>query len=78
MSSHEFDLLAALARQAGKVVSREYLFTTVYNRPYDGLDRTIDVRISHLRRKLRDDSHHPDVIKTVWGKGYMLVPTAWD
>ncbi|QQD18176.1 response regulator transcription factor [Spongiibacter nanhainus] len=78
LSSHEFDLLAALARQAGKVVSREYLFTTVYNRPYDGLDRTIDVRISHLRRKLRDDSHHPDVIKTVWGKGYMLVPTAWD
>src|SRR5690606_31390334 len=52
LSSHEYDLLLILARQAGKVLSREYLFSGICNRPYDGLDRTVDVRISHLRKKL--------------------------
>lgn len=77
LSSHEYDLLVTLARQAGKVLSREYLFTTICNRPYDGLDRTVDVRISHLRKKLGDSSDNPQRIKTVWGRGYMLVADAW-
>ncbi|MBU2885073.1 response regulator transcription factor [Gilvimarinus agarilyticus] len=77
LSSHEFDLLLTLARQAGKVLSREYLFTTICNRAYDGLDRTVDVRVSHLRKKLGDNSENPARIKTVWGRGYMLVPDAW-
>lgn len=77
LSSHEFDLLLTLARQAGKVLSREYLFTTICNRPYDGLDRTVDVRVSHLRKKLGDSSDNPTRIKTVWGRGYMLVADAW-
>lgn len=77
LSSHEYDLLLTLARQAGKVLSREYLFTTICNRPYDGLDRTVDVRISHLRKKLGDNSDNPTRIKTVWGRGYMLVADAW-
>lgn len=77
LSSHEYDLLLTLARQAGKVLSREYLFTTICNRPYDGLDRTVDVRISHLRKKLGDNSDNPSRIKTVWGRGYMLVADAW-
>ncbi|MCP8898867.1 response regulator transcription factor [Gilvimarinus xylanilyticus] len=77
LSSHEFDLLLTLARQPGKVMSREYLFTTICNRPYDGLDRTVDVRVSHLRKKLGDNSEAPTRIKTVWGRGYMLVEDAW-
>lgn len=77
LSSHEYDLLLALARQAGKVLSREYLFTTICNRPYDGLDRTVDVRVSHLRKKLGDTADQPARIKTVWGRGYMLVEDAW-
>ena len=77
LSSHEFDLLFALAKQAGRVLSREFLFTTVYNRPYDGLDRTIDVRVSQLRKKLGDVATQPERIKTVWGKGYLLVAEAW-
>lgn len=77
LSSHEFDLLLELAKNAGKILSREYLFNTIYSRPYDGLDRTIDVRISHLRKKLHDNSENPEKIKTVWGKGYLFVPDVW-
>ncbi|WP_086929776.1 winged helix-turn-helix domain-containing protein [Agarilytica rhodophyticola] len=77
LSSHEFDLLLELAKNAGKILSREYLFNAIYNRPYDGLDRTIDVRISHIRKKLNDNPDNPEKIKTVWGKGYLFVPDAW-
>ena len=77
LSSHEFDLLIALAKQAGQIIGREYLFNHIYNREYDGLDRTIDVRISQLRKKLLDNTENPTRIKTIWGKGYLFVPNAW-
>jgi len=77
LSTHEFDLILALASQHGQVLSREYLFNIVYDRPYDGLDRTIDVRISQLRKKVGDAGEHPQKIKTVWGRGYLLVSDAW-
>lgn len=77
LSSHEFDLLVALAKHAGQVIGREYLFNQIYNREYDGLDRTIDVRISQLRKKLHDSSENPTRIKTIWGKGYLFVANAW-
>lgn len=77
LSSHEFDLLVALAKHAGQVIGREYLFNQIYNREYDGLDRTIDVRISQLRKKLFDNSENPTRIKTIWGKGYLFVANAW-
>src|SRR4051812_21537504 len=73
LSSHEFDLLMALAKHAGQVIGREYLFNQIYNREYDGLDRTIDVRISQLRKKLQDNPDNPSRIKTIWGKGYLFV-----
>lgn len=78
LSSHEFDLLMALAKHAGQVIGREFLFNQIYNREYDGLDRTIDVRISQLRKKLQDNTDNPMRIKTIWGKGYLFVPTAWN
>lgn len=77
LTSHEFDLLAVLAQKAGEVLSREYLFNRVYNRPYDGLDRTIDVRVSQLRKKLGDNPDVPEKLKTIWGRGYLFVPEAW-
>jgi DNA-binding response OmpR family regulator len=77
LSSHEFDLLAALAKHAGQIIGREYLFNQIYNREYDGLDRTIDVRISQLRKKLQDNPDNPTRIKTIWGKGYLFVANAW-
>jgi DNA-binding response OmpR family regulator len=78
LSSHEFDLLLALAKQAGQIVGREYLFNQIYHREYDGLDRTVDVRISQLRKKLQDNSENPTRIKTIWGKGYLFVADAWN
>lgn len=77
LSSHEFDLLQTLASQPSHTLSREYLFNAIYHRPYDGLDRTIDVRVSQLRKKLGDSAERPFRIKTVWGRGYLFVPDAW-
>jgi DNA-binding response OmpR family regulator len=78
LSCHEFDLLRTLARQAGETLSRDHLFAALYSRPYDGLDRAVDILVSHLRRKLGDNTQKPEKIKTVWGKGYMLVPSNWN
>jgi DNA-binding response OmpR family regulator len=77
LSSHEYDLLLSLAAQAGQILSREFLFNHIYNREYDGLDRTIDVRISQLRKKLNDNPDNPTRIKTIWGKGYLFIADAW-
>jgi two-component system OmpR family response regulator/two-component system response regulator RstA len=76
LSSNEFDLLVYLATRAGEIQSRETLFQQLYRREYDGVDRTLDVRISHLRRKL-GDTGSPERIRTVWGHGYLFVPDAW-
>lgn len=78
LSSHEYDLLLSLAAQAGQILSREFLFNHIYNREYDGLDRTIDVRISQLRKKLNDNAENPTRIKTIWGKGYLFIADAWN
>ncbi len=76
LSSNEFDLLLYLATHPGEIQSRERLYLQLYRREYDGADRTLDVRISHLRRKL-GDTGEPERIKTVWGHGYLFVPSAW-
>lgn len=77
LSSHEYDLLWLLAKRAGDVVGRDFLFQELHGRPYDGLDRTIDVRISQLRKKLGDNPDNPHRIKTVWGRGYLFIADAW-
>jgi two-component system OmpR family response regulator len=77
LSSHEFDLLAHLAAHAGEIQSREALFQQLYRREYDGVDRMLDVRISHQRKKLGDEADSSERIKTVWGQGYLFVPDAW-
>lgn len=77
ISSHEFELLWLLAENAGQILNRDQLFNKLYNRPYDGIDRSIDVRVSQLRRKLGDDPEEPLKIKTIWGKGYLFIADAW-
>ncbi|MCP4302712.1 MAG: response regulator [Gammaproteobacteria bacterium] len=77
LTTQEFELLCLLAKQAGTVLSRKAIFRNLRGLEYDGLDRSIDGRISKLRRKLNDCATHPTRIKTVWGKGYLLVPDAW-
>jgi DNA-binding response OmpR family regulator len=77
LTTHEFELLLLLAGRAGTVLSRSEIFRHLRGIEYDGLDRSIDGRISRLRRKLGDSATEPARIKTVWGKGYLLVPDAW-
>jgi DNA-binding response OmpR family regulator len=76
LSSNEFDLLLFLALHAGEIQSRETMYQQLYRREYNGLDRTLDVRISHLRKKL-NDTGSPEKIRTVWGHGYLFAPDAW-
>ena len=78
LTTQEFELLALLARRAGELVSRDEVFRAMRGIDYAGLDRSIDGRVSKLRRKLGDDAAAPTRIKTVWGKGYLLVPDAWE
>lgn len=77
LTSAEFDLLAILAKQAGNILSRDTIMQELSGAHYDGLDRTIDNKVSLLRKKLGDDSAVPTRIKTVRSKGYVLVPGAW-
>ena len=69
----EFDLLASLARAKGRVRSREALLEECRERDYDVFDRSIDVHISALRKKLGDDPKQPRFIRTYRGAGYMLI-----
>ena len=78
LTTQEFELLSFLAANAGTVLSRDRIFANIRGIDYDGLDRTVDVRISRLRKKLRDNSDHPYRIKTIWGKGYLFVEDAWN
>lgn len=77
LTTQEFELLYELVRSAGTILSREDLFKRIRGIDYDGLDRSIDGRISKLRKKLGDDADAPKRIRTIWGKGYVLVPDAW-
>ncbi|WP_374682905.1 winged helix-turn-helix domain-containing protein [Accumulibacter sp.] len=77
LTTAEFDLLWLLARHAGSVLSRDDLLQELRGIGFDGLDRSIDARISRLRRKLGDDSENPTRIKTVRGKGYLFSKHDW-
>lgn len=72
LTSIEFDILLSLARAAGRVLSRDRLMDEIAGREHDVFDRTIDVHISALRRKLGDDPKNPRYIQTIRGTGYML------
>jgi DNA-binding response OmpR family regulator len=72
LTSAEFDLLAYLSRRVGKVVSRAELYEALHSETYDPQDRSIDLRISRLRRKLGDSQSNPTRIKSVRGTGYLL------
>ncbi|NBQ59413.1 MAG: DNA-binding response regulator [Opitutaceae bacterium] len=69
----EFDLLASLAKARGRIKSREALLEEARDRNYDVFDRSIDVHISSLRKKLHDDPKEPRFIRTVRSAGYMMV-----
>ncbi len=78
LSTSDFDLLWELASHAGHIMSRDSLLKVLRGVEYDGLDRSVDVAVSRLRRKLGDNAHEPTRIKTVRNKGYLLAPAAWN
>jgi DNA-binding response OmpR family regulator len=78
LTSNEFDVLWLLASQAGQVINRDTLVSQLRGIEYDGMDRSIDIRISRLRKKLFDNTEQPYRIKTIWARGYLFSPEAWD
>ena len=73
LTGAEFDLLWLLASNAGRVLTREQIFTALRGVGYDGQDRSIDIRISKIRPKIGDDPLQPRLIKTLRSKGYLFV-----
>jgi two-component system phosphate regulon response regulator OmpR len=76
ITSMEFDLLKAFAEHPNRVLSRDQLLDLAHNKDWEPFDRSIDIRIARLRRKIETDPAKPQVIKTVRGAGYIFVPNA--
>ncbi len=77
LTTAEFDLLWLLATNAGRVLPRNEILKSLRGLDYDGIDRSIDSRVSRLRRKLGDDAIASAHIKTVRPHGYLFSPAAW-
>lgn len=73
LTALEFDLLTCLARAAGRVLSRDQLLDAISGRSYEVFDRSVDVHVSALRKKLGDDPKTPRYIRTIRSAGYMLI-----
>jgi DNA-binding response OmpR family regulator len=78
LTSHQFDLLVALAESAGRVLSREALLARVRGDGLDSFDRSIDVHVSRIRAAIEDDPRRPRRILTVRGAGYVFARTPED
>ena len=78
LSTADFDLLWELATHAGQIMDRDALLKNLRGVSYDGMDRSVDVAISRLRKKLQDNATEPYRIKTVRNKGYLFAPHAWE
>lgn len=74
LSTGEFDLLLALVRHPRRVLTRDQLLDLARGRAAGVFDRSIDTQVSRLRKKIEADPKDPQIIKTVWGGGYMFTP----
>ena len=74
LTGAEFELLKVFVERPNRPLSRDQLMTLTRNREWDPYDRSIDIRIARLRRKVEEDPESPKVLKTVRGVGYMFVP----
>ena len=74
MSSLEFDLLKALAEHPNRPLSRERILNLNQQRDWDPFDRSVDLRIMRLRKKIEPDPEHPRFIRTIRNEGYIFVP----
>lgn len=76
LTSMEFDLLRVFTEHPNQVLSRDQLLTHTRNREWEPFDRSIDIRIARLRKKIEPDPEKPRTIKTIRGAGYLFVPSA--
>jgi len=74
LSTGEYDLLIVLVERPQRVLNRDQLLDLARGRSFAGLDRSIDTQVSRLRKKLELDPGDPQIIKTVWGGGYIFTP----
>lgn len=74
LTSMEFEMLWILAQHAGQILDRDRLLNAMRGIEFDGLDRSVDVCISKIRKKLGDNPRQPQRLKTIWGQGYLLTP----
>ncbi|PHS78943.1 MAG: DNA-binding response regulator [Rhodospirillaceae bacterium] len=74
LSTGEYNLLTVLLERPKHVLNRNQLLDMTRGRSYDAFDRSIDTQVSRLRRKIEDDPKKPELIKTVWGGGYIFTP----
>lgn len=77
LTTNELELLYQFSSNADRILTRDDLLNNLRGFGYDGLDRTVDMLVSRLRKKLGDNSAKPQKIKTVWKKGYLFVSDAW-
>lgn len=77
-TTSEFELLLLLATHAEEVLSRDFIFKATRGIEYDGMDRTVDTKVSNLRKKLGDSGSLSSKIITVRSQGYLFVPDSWN
>jgi DNA-binding response OmpR family regulator len=73
LTTNEFTTLTLLAGNPGKVFDRDQILQELSGIDSDAFNRTVDITISRLRQKLKDDPQKPSFIKTVWGAGYVFI-----
>lgn len=73
LTTLEFDLIWLLANSAGQIVTRDQISSALHGHEWDGIDRSIDLCISRLRKKIGDDGRNPEKIRSIRGTGYMWV-----
>lgn len=74
ITTMEFDLLKVFVEHPNKVLTRDQILLLTHNREWEPFDRSIDIRIARLRRKIEADPEKPQVIRTIRGSGYMFIP----
>lgn len=73
LTTMEFEILSLLMRNPSRVISRDDIMEEIRGIDWNAFNRSIDVAVSRLRTKLKDDAKHPSYIKTIWGRGYQFI-----
>ncbi len=73
LTSAEFELLYYFCNNSFRVLSRDIIMESTRNIKWESFDRSVDVLVSRLRKKMRDDPNNPRIIRTIWGEGYMFI-----